>query len=148
MSARPIANTLCCLLLAATGAAGASTRAHSLGIKLKDISTDPSMSHMSIVLDSQTIKSGRVALHAENLSKSMVHEVVVVRDDGGKELAFDTKENRVIESKVHRVGEISDLSPGKTGTLKLTLSPGKYLLLCNQPGHFMDGMVARLTVTR
>jgi uncharacterized cupredoxin-like copper-binding protein len=146
MTARRTASMLCSILLATAGAASATTPAQSLGIKLQDSSTDPSIAHMRIVLDKTTIKPGRVTLHAENQSKSLVHEVVVARDGGRKDLAFNAKQDRVIESKLHRLGEIADLKPGKAGELTLDLKAGTYLLLCNQPGHYKDGMVAKLIV--
>jgi uncharacterized cupredoxin-like copper-binding protein len=52
----------------------------------------------------------------------------------------------VIESRVRPLGEISDLAPGKTGKLTLNLKSGVYLLFCNQPRHYTDGMVTTLTV--
>ena len=146
MHARPIVSVLYSLLLVAAGAAGAATTAQSLGIKLQDPSTDPSIAHMRIVLDQETIKPGRVTLHAENHSKNLVHEVVVGRDFGGKELPLDAKHDRVIESRVRRLGEIANLAPGKTGKLTLNLKPGTYVLFCNEPGHYQDRMVTRLTV--
>ena len=36
--------------------------------------------------------------------------------------------------------------PGKTGRLTVTLPAGKYVLLCNLPGHFAGGMYADFTV--
>jgi uncharacterized cupredoxin-like copper-binding protein len=75
-----------------------------------------------------------------------VHEVLIVRDDGTKELPFDAKHDRVIEKRIRRLGEIADLAPGKTGKLTLNLKPGTYLLFCNQPGHYKDGMIAKVTV--
>ena len=146
MSARPILSMLCSLLLGVAGAAGATTTAQTLGIKLQDPSTDSSIAHMRIVLDQDTIKPGRVILQAENQSKNLVHEVIVGRDDGAKDLPMDAKHDRVIESRVRRLGEIADLAPGKTGKLTLNLKPGNYVLFCNQPGHYQDGMVTRLTV--
>jgi uncharacterized cupredoxin-like copper-binding protein len=146
MPARPISSMLCSLLLAVAGAAGATTTAQTLGIKLQDPSADSSIAHMRIVLDRDTIKPGRVILQAENQSKNLVHEVIVGRDDGAKELPMDAKHGRVNESRVRRLGEISDLAPGKTGKLSLNLKPGNYVLFCNQPGHYQDGMVTKLTV--
>ena len=35
------------------------------------------------------------------------------------------------------LGEVSELDPGKSGTLTLTIKPGKYLLVCNVPGHYV-----------
>ncbi len=147
MKSTLINSALCLLLIAASGAAGAAApAAQSLGIKLQDSSLDPSIAHMRIVLDHDTLKPGRVTIQAENQSKSQVHEVIVARDSGAKTLPFDAKQDRVIESRVRRLGEISDLPPGKTGKLTLNLKPGNYLLFCNQPGHYKDGMVAKLIV--
>lgn len=146
MTARLIGSALCSLLLSAAGAANAAAAAQSLGIKLQDSSTDPSIAHMRIIVDHSALSPGRVTLQAENQSKTQVHEVLVVRDDGAKNLPFDAKHNRVIENRIRRLGEIADLAPGKTGKLTLNLKPGTYLLFCNQPGHYMDGMVVKVTV--
>ena len=146
MLARPLLSMLCPLLLVVAGAADAATTAQTLGIKLQDPSTDSSITHMRIVLDQETIKSGRVIFQAENQSKNLVHEVIIGRDDGAKQLPMDATHDRVIESRVQRLGEIADLAPGKTGKLTLNLKPGNYVLFCNQPGHYQDGMVTRLTV--
>ncbi len=146
MPARPILSMLCPLLLVAAGAAGAATTAQTLGIKLQDPSTDASIAHMRIVLDHDTMKPGRVILQAENQSKNLLHEVIIGRDDGAEQLPMDAKHDQVIESRVRRLGEIAGLAPGKTGKLSLNLKPGHYVLFCNQPGHYQDGMVTRLTV--
>ena len=146
MSIRPAVFLLCSMLLVAANAPGAAGAAESLGIKLQDSSTDTSIAHMRIVLDRATIAPGRVTIHAENQSKNLVHEVIVGRDDGAAELPMDAKHARVIESRVRRLGEISDLAPGKSGKLTLDLKPGRYVLFCNQPGHYQDGMAAKLTV--
>jgi len=145
MASRLIGSALCLLLLTTAGAANATATAQSLGIKLQDSSTDPSIAHMRIVLDHTALKPGRVTFQAENQSKSLVHEVLLARDDGAK-LPFDAKHDRVIERRLRRLGEIADLAPGKTGKLTLNLERGSYVLLCNQPGHYKDGMVAKLIV--
>ena len=140
------APTLLSLLLALAGAASAAAPAQTLGVKLQDSSTDPSIAHMRLVVDAQTLKPGRVTIQAENQSKGLVHEVIVVRDSGAKELPYDAKQNRVIEKRIRSLGEIADLPPGKTGKLTLNLKAGAYLLICNQPGHYKDGMMAKITV--
>jgi uncharacterized cupredoxin-like copper-binding protein len=134
------------MLLVAASAASGAVPTQSLGIKLQDPSNDPSIAHMRIVLDHETIKPGRVTFHAENQSKNLVHEVIIARDDGAKELPMDAKHARVMESRVRRLGEISDLAAGKSGNLTVNLKPGTYVLFCNQPGHYQDGMFATLTV--
>jgi uncharacterized cupredoxin-like copper-binding protein len=146
MPARFITSVLCSLLFVSAVAALAATPTQSLRIKLQDPSTDPSIAHMRIVLDQKTIKPGRVTLHAENQSKNLVHEVIIGRDDGAKALPMDAEHTRVIESRVQRLGEIADLAPGKSGNLSLNLKPGTYVLFCNQPGHYQEGMYTKLIV--
>jgi uncharacterized cupredoxin-like copper-binding protein len=133
-------------LLFSAGAAEAAATAQTVEIRLQDSTVDPSITHMRIVAMPQTLKPGRVILHAVNQSKSQVHEVIVTRDDGTKPLPMDAKQDRVAEKLVHPLGEISDLPPGKSGTLTVTLKPGTYVLFCNQPGHYQDGMATTLAV--
>jgi uncharacterized cupredoxin-like copper-binding protein len=147
MSATPFLAALSVMLLINTSAVDAATPAQSLEVKLQDPTTDPSIANMRIVLDHATIKSGRVTLHADNQSRSLTHEVIVVRDNGNSQPPFDAKHDRIVESKLHSLGEIPDLKPGKKGSLTLNLKPGTYLLFCNQPAHYKDGMVTKLTVT-
>jgi len=146
MSSRPVVFALCSLFLVAVAPAFAAAPAQSLEIKLQDSTSEPSTAHMRIVLNQDSIRPGRVTFHAENQSKNLVHEVIIARDDGAKELPMDAKHARVIESRVRRLGEIADLAPGKSGKLTLTLKPGTYVLFCNEPGHYQDGMFTRLTV--
>jgi hypothetical protein len=44
-------------------------------------------------------------------------------------------------------GEVSELDPGKSGSVTVALKAGKYLLICNVPGHFGAGMWTEFTVT-
>ena len=133
-------------LFLAAHAAGAAEPAQLLDIKLLDSSSDTSITQMRIVIDHDTVKPGRITLLAENQSKTLVHEVLVTRVAGAGELPFDAKTDRVIEKRIHSLGEISDLAPGKTGKLTLNLKAGTYMIFCNQPGHYKDGMVAKLIV--
>jgi uncharacterized cupredoxin-like copper-binding protein len=128
-------------------AAGAAAPAQTASIKLQDPTSGPSVTKMQIVVDHQAVHAGRVTFTADNLSKSEVHEVIVARDDG-KAMPFDRKRDEVIEKRIRKLGEIGDLAPGKSGTLTLTLAPGRYLLFCNEPGHYAQGMKTALTVSK
>ena len=44
-------------------------------------------------------------------------------------------------------GEIPTFAPDKTRRITLALDPGQYLLICNEPGHYILGMVVEFTVT-
>ena len=102
---------------------------------------------MAIKTDTAKLKAGRVTFDAANLSKNLVHEVLVVPAlPAGKELPYDVKTNTVIEKRLHSLGEIPELKPGAQAQLTLNLKPATYLLFCNQPGHYKSGMSTKLVI--
>jgi uncharacterized cupredoxin-like copper-binding protein len=116
-------------------------------VDLMDPSDGGSIHSMTIRTDVESAPAGPVVFEVSNDSKNLVHEMIVVavaRPDAP--LPYDAKTNRVIESKIDDLGEASDLNPGEKKTLRLTLKPGTYDLICNQPGHYHAGMKATLTV--
>jgi uncharacterized cupredoxin-like copper-binding protein len=55
--------------------------------------------------------------------------------------------SRVDESAVgDKIGEIEDVKPGSSKSATFTLSPGKYLLICNLANHYSKGMVSQIEV--
>lgn len=93
------------------------------------------------------VKAGEVTFSVKNDSKDTVHEMIVMYlADPGKPLPYLEAENRVDEDKAGDKGEVSELDPGKSGTLTVELKAGKYLLVCNAPGHFGAGMWTEFTV--
>ena len=55
-----------------------------------------------------------------------------------------TKPGTVSESGM--VGQSPLINPGGTATLKLTLATGSYVLICNQPAHYLIGMHSAFTI--
>jgi uncharacterized cupredoxin-like copper-binding protein len=95
-----------------------------------------------------SVKAGRVTFRVENGAKTEPHEVIVARvNDLKAPLPYDEGKHRVIESKLQALGEVSDVKPGKSKSMTLTLKPGKYVLLCNLRGHYKAGMTAPFEVT-
>jgi uncharacterized cupredoxin-like copper-binding protein len=123
----------------------------SVKVELIDATVDPSLTGattMKTSLDTDSVKAGPVTFVVHNASKSTTHEMVLIWvKDPKAELPMDPKEDRVVEDKVKHLGEVADLEPGTSGTLKRNLKPGSYLLVCNQAGHYHAGMWATLTVT-
>jgi uncharacterized cupredoxin-like copper-binding protein len=119
-------------------------------VELIDATVDPSLTGtatMKTSLDRDSVKAGPVVFDVHNASKSQMHEMVLIWvKDPKAALPMDSKEDKVVEDKVKHLGEVSDLEPGTSGTLKRNLKPGSYLLVCNQPGHYHAGMWATLTV--
>ena len=109
---------------------------------------DMKMVTMGITLDAATVPAGKVTFNATNDSKGIIHEILVAPlADPAVALPYDTETLRVDEEKSGDLGEVSELEPGKTGSLTLELKPGTYILFCNIPGHYELGMWTLLTVT-
>jgi uncharacterized cupredoxin-like copper-binding protein len=95
-----------------------------------------------------TVPAGKVTFEVANVSKNEEeHEFLIAKTDlAPDQLPMTQAGARVDESKLSGLEELGDLEPGKSGKLTLDLTPGKYLLFCNEEGHFAAGMYAYLTV--
>jgi len=103
---------------------------------------------MTMSADKTTAKAGKVVFEVTNAAKSTVHEMIVVAvSSADQKLPMDAKTDTVQEKKIRDLGEAADLDPGTKKSLTLKLKPGKYLLICNQPGHYSHGMKVAFTVT-
>lgn len=87
--------------------------------------------------------AGKVTFAVAN-EGNVVHEMVVVPAPNG---AAGLKQPDGTGSETGSKGEVADLAPGKTARLTISLPAGKYVLLCNLPGHFASGMYADFTVS-
>jgi len=94
------------------------------------------------------VKAGKVTFEVKNISKNdEEHEFLISATDlAPDKLPMTQAGARLDESKLPDVEELGDLEPGEGGTLTVDLAPGKYLLFCNEEGHFAAGMYAYLTV--
>lgn len=104
-----------------------------------------------MTLSTDHAKAGKVEFQVKNSSTTMVHEFLIWKTN----LAFDkfpkdpNNPAKVDEDKLKGVKELSDdLDPGKSGALTMDLKPGRYVVFCNQPGHFDAGMHLVFTVTK
>ena len=105
------------------------------------------MATMGIDATPNTVKAGEVTFKATNTSKGTVHEMVVAPVKvANKPLPYNKSEERVEEEAAGHLGEVSELEPGQSGALTITMKPGTYILYCNIPGHYMAGMWTLFTV--
>ena len=91
----------------------------------------------------RTVTAGKVTFVVRNTGTA-AHEFIIVRTDKAPG-ALPMKGRRVSEAGVK--GKIQKVAPGSTKRVTLTLAPGKYVLLCNSPGHYKRGLFASLAVT-
>ncbi len=109
---------------------------------------DLSKATMGIKVSQPSAPTGDVTFNVTNSSKDTIHEMIVMYlADPSKPLPYIDNEERVDEDQAGDKGEVSELDPGKSGSLTVHLNPGKYLLICNVPGHYAAGMWTEFDVT-
>ena len=110
---------------------------------------DMSKATMGVKATPVTAPAGVVSFEVTNTSKDTIHEMIVMYlADPAQALPYIAADSKVDEDKAGDKGEVSELDPGKNGTLTVALKPGKYLLICNVAGHFMAGMWTTFEVTK
>jgi uncharacterized cupredoxin-like copper-binding protein len=95
-----------------------------------------------------TIKAGQVTFHVTNEDTSDTHEFVIFKTDlAAGSLPLDSSGNvdETAQGLTH-IDEIPVMAPGDVKDLTVTLQPGKYVAICNLPGHYQAGMYAGFTV--
>lgn len=105
-------------------------------------------SDFNIALDSTTAPAGSITFSVSNNGPS-VHEFVVFKSDLPADQLPTGSDGDVDESGagVKHVDELEHLEAGSTGgTLTVDLKAGNYVLICNLPGHYRQGMHAAFTV--
>ncbi|MEV7007743.1 sulfocyanin-like copper-binding protein [Streptosporangium sp. NPDC051022] len=110
---------------------------------------------MRLSVTPSQVPSGTVSLRVVNEGVT-THEVVVLplpsgqtvgKRDEGPGQRIDEAGSLGEASHDCGAGEGKGISPGSTGWTTLKLSPGRYELVCNFPGHYAGGMYAELDVT-
>jgi uncharacterized cupredoxin-like copper-binding protein len=100
-----------------------------------------------IDLDETSAPAGEVTFDVANEGPS-VHEFVVFQTDlGVDELPTDDDGNVAEGDDFEPVDEIEDIAVDAEPSLTVDLEAGPYVLLCNVPGHYAEGMVTTFTVT-
>jgi uncharacterized cupredoxin-like copper-binding protein len=102
---------------------------------------------MGVKLGVASVKPGHLVFVVANDAKRTTHELILVKLKSKEEqLALDQAKHRIDEKQIHSLAEIANLKPGASGQLKVDVTPGDYLLICNIKGHYEAGMVAPLSV--
>ena len=126
---------------AASAGAGGSAQAATLEIKMGEFYFKPKEA---------TAKAGPTKIEAPNEGK-VEHELVLFKTDMNPAKLPTEASGEVDEEKLDKVaeeaGEIPDVEAGDTKSGDFKLTPGKYVMFCNLPGHYAAGMYGTLTVT-
>jgi uncharacterized cupredoxin-like copper-binding protein len=102
----------------------------------------------SIALDSSSASAGSVTFDVTNQGPS-THEFVVFKTDLAPDALPLTNDGLVDEKGkgLTAIDEIEDISAGSSQSLTAKLDAGSYVVICNLPGHYQQGMHAPLTVS-
>lgn len=111
-------------------------------------------SRMTISASTSTLVSGKVNILVTNYGMR-THEVVILPLANGQHAG---QRNVGPDGKVDETGSVGEISnncsagvgegilPGSRGWATLTLTPGRYELICNLPDHYASGMYYELQV--
>jgi uncharacterized cupredoxin-like copper-binding protein len=106
------------------------------------------LTEYAIASDQTSVPAGTYHLAITNDGK-IAHELLVFRTDL-EPTALPMKDGNLDEegAGVTNISDGENLDPTKAQKRDVDLTqPGKYLLICNLPGHLHNGMVKALTVT-
>jgi uncharacterized cupredoxin-like copper-binding protein len=119
----------------APASATAEPAAQRVSVKLIDYRVRPS---------AQNVAPGRVTFVVHN-ADGVPHNLVVLRTSRpARSLPVTGRHGRARE--IGRQGATAFLHDEQTARLTLTLRAGRYLLICNVPGHYQRGMVVAFRV--
>ncbi len=105
-------------------------------------------SAMGFSLSQTTASAGKVTFQVTNDSDGMVHELLVSKVKNFMNFGYtaDTAKGRVEEGSMNIIGETHGMEAGTYKAVTFDLKPGKYLIVCNKPGHFGAGMFTPFVV--
>jgi uncharacterized cupredoxin-like copper-binding protein len=95
-----------------------------------------------------TTKAGSVTISAPNIGQ-VEHELVLFKSDADPASlpvsGGDVDEEALEEQGAEEAGEIEEVQPGETKEATIELTAGKYVMFCNLPAHYQQGMYGSLT---
>lgn len=124
---------------AAVTGGGEGTIAVSVG------ETDESTMYMN--LSATTAPAGEVTFVITNEGQEE-HEFEVFKTSAAaSDFEVGSDDKAIDPEDAEELVEVEGIEPGATKTTTLDLEPGHYALICNEEGHYGDGMFADLEVT-
>jgi uncharacterized cupredoxin-like copper-binding protein len=138
------------VLLVVASACGGSNNTSSSTATTKSAGTPlrATEKEYAIAFDPGTVSAGRIRLTVKNAG-TIEHELVAFRTDLA-ETDLPMGSGEVDEEGAgitHIDPEAEDIAPSSAKTITLNLTAGRYVFLCNVPGHYQLGMHAVLTVS-
>ncbi len=130
------------VLAAAAGACGGSSSSAKANTTIHATVKDFALS-----LEQTSATSGTIKFDVMNQGPSE-HEFVILKTDLPED-KLPVKNNQVEDDAqgVKSIAEVEDIGAGKSKSVTKKLEPGKYVLICNIPGHYSAGVHASFSVS-
>ena len=98
-----------------------------------------SLTDIAIKLDQGWTSAGPVTFSIKNVG-TVAHQLVVLKTDiAQNQIPVSTTSPGTV-TQPGFLGTTALINPGGSATLTLSLTSGNYVLLCNQPAHYLIGM--------
>jgi uncharacterized cupredoxin-like copper-binding protein len=105
-----------------------------------------SSSAMGLSTDLITVPHGPVSFIVNNVG-SVPHEMLILPLASAQAVGTRPFGQDARIDETGSLGERSHSDPKASGRVTVTLTRGRYELVCNHVGHYVSGMYAELTVT-
>jgi uncharacterized cupredoxin-like copper-binding protein len=146
-------------LVACSGDDDDATATATSAVEASATRVDVTLDEWSVSPDPTSVSSGEIRFYAKN-DGAQIHELILVRTDlDPADLpvygASDTPEEGhavgdvnepALEEEAEVLGEVEDIDSGDTKDATFRLDPGNYVLFCNLPAHYGQGMRVAFTV--
>jgi uncharacterized cupredoxin-like copper-binding protein len=130
-----MAFSLAGVLAMAVVACGGDKRSTAVGVALDEWSVTPTVAEA---------REGTVRFEVRN-DGTMAHQLIVLKSDLPPEM-LPVANGAIAMAQVRVLESIDPIAPGATGEVRFEATPGKYVLVCNVPGHYQQGMAASFLV--
>ena len=109
-----------------------------------DADVEVSLREDAVTLEPDSAAAGSITFSATN-DGTETHEIEVFSGDVDPS-TLPVEDNVASTDGLELVDEIEDVTPGSTADLTVDLEAGTYVVMCNLPGHFANGMYATFEV--
>ncbi len=108
-------------------------------------SVDVTETSFNIKLSTDSAPPGQVTFHVSNQADAVPHQLTVIKTDKAPG-QLPTSNGKVDLSNLNVIGQTDNIQTGQSQDLSVNLEAGSYVLICNIPSHYSNGMYAGFTV--